>query len=168
MMAAPQTDSLVVRYVAPRVVPFILLYALYVLAHGDFGPGGGFQGGVIFAAGLVLLSLARGWAAGRASVPEVYSDALLPSGALLYAGIGLGSLVVGEAFLQYEAYAGPDADHAAKHFAHHLGLIGIETGVMITVSAAMVTLFFEMGRPKLYIDVARRRRADRASRGGGA
>jgi multicomponent Na+:H+ antiporter subunit B len=157
-----------VRYVAPRVVPFILIYALYVLAHGDFGPGGGFQGGVIFAAGLVLLALANGWAAGRDRIPEVWSDSLLPAGALFYAGIGLGSLIVGEAFLQYEAYAGSAGDAHAKHFAHHLGLIGIETGVMITVSAAMVTLFFEMGRPKRYIDVPRRPRERRGpSRGSG-
>jgi multicomponent Na+:H+ antiporter subunit B len=93
-------------------------------------------------------------------MPEPVSDALLPAGAMLYAGIGVVSMLVGGAFLQYGSLAlggGKEAEHAA----HHYGLIGIELGVTITVAGAMVTLFFEMARPKLYLDLPRRRREDR-------
>ncbi len=142
-----ETPSLIVRYVARRAVPFIQLYALYVLGHGEDGPGGGFQGGVIFASSFVLLALAYGWGQGRKHVPEKLFDLLAPAGCLLYAGIGFVALLVGGAFLQYEAFVGEGADHATKHHAHHFGLIGIELGVMLTVTASMVILFFEMSRP---------------------
>lgn len=142
------TPSLIVRYVARRAVPFIQLYALYVLGHGEDGPGGGFQGGVIFASSFVLLALVYGWREGRKHVPEKLFDLLAPAGCLLYAGIGFVALLLGGSFLQYEAFVGEGAGHAAKHHAHHFGLIGIELGVMLTVTASMVILFFEMSRPE--------------------
>lgn len=160
MIHAPQTGSLVVRYVATRSIPFIQLYALYVLCHGEDGPGGGFQAGVLFASAYVLQGLVHGWKAGRAGMPQGVSDTLNPTGALLYGAIGLGAVLLGGAFLQYEAYA---PEHA--HAAHHFGLIGIEIGVTITVAAAMVTLFFEMARPQLFLDdrSRSRRSADETS-----
>lgn len=143
MIRGQPTGSLVVRFISKRMVPFILLYALYVVGHGEDGPGGGFQGGVIFAAAYILLALSEGWVAGRRAVPQSVSDTLLPLGALLYAGIGFGALLAGGAFLEYAAYA---RHHA--HTAHHFGLIGIEVGVTITVAGSMITLFFEMARPR--------------------
>ncbi len=140
------TDSLIVRYIARRSVPFIQLYALYVLGHGEDGPGGGFQGGVIFASSFVLLGLANGWGYGRRAAPARLLDPLLPLGCLIYLGIGLAALLAGGAFLEYGALAGSDDPEVRRHW-HHYGLIGIEVGVMVTVSAAMATLFFEMARP---------------------
>ena len=52
---------LVLRVVAKLLMPFILIYGLYVQFHGDFGPGGGFQAGVIFAAGFILYALIFGF-----------------------------------------------------------------------------------------------------------
>jgi len=160
MMAKPHTGSLVVRFIARRSTPFILLFALYVVAHGEDGPGGGFQGGVIFAAAFVLVALAEGWGTGRERMPEPVSDVLMPTGALIYAGIGLVALLLGGAFLEYAALAvGGDAH--ARHAAHHFGLIGIEIGVTITVAGSMVTLFFEMARPKHFLDAPHRKRGER-------
>ena len=162
MMERPETGSIVVRFIARHSVPFIQLYALYVVAHGEDGPGGGFQGGVIFASAFILYALAEGWVRGRDRFPEPVGDALMPAGAMLYAGIGLVCLLLGGAFLQYAALAvGGDAH--AQHAAHHYGLIGIELGVTITVAGSMATLFFEMARPKYFLDLPprRRRRADR-------
>ncbi|MDF1700990.1 MAG: MnhB domain-containing protein [Planctomycetota bacterium] len=138
--------SPVIRYVALRAVPFIQLYALYVLGHGEDGPGGGFQGGVIFASSFVLMALVYGYGTGRKGAPEKITDILAPAGCVLYAGIGLICLLMGGAFLEYGRLAGEGASEAAKHSAHHFGLIGIEAGVMITVTASMITLFFEMAR----------------------
>jgi multicomponent Na+:H+ antiporter subunit B len=140
------TESPIVRYVARRSVPFIQLYALYVLGHGEDGPGGGFQGGVIFASAFVLLALANGWAYGRRAAPARVLDPLLPTGCMVYCGIGLLCWLAGGAFLEYAALAFSDDPHAHAHWRHY-GLIGIEIGVMITVSSAMATLFFEMARP---------------------
>jgi multicomponent Na+:H+ antiporter subunit B len=136
-----------VRYVARRAVPFIQLYALYVLGHGEDGPGGGFQGGVIFASSFVLLGLVFGYRAGRKGCPEKVTDVLAPLGCIVYAGIGMAALLAGGMFLQYEAFLPAGAGHHARLEAHKLGLTGIELGVMLTVTSAMVTLFFEMARP---------------------
>ena len=141
-----RTDSVVIRYLALRATPFIQLYALYVLGHGEDGPGGGFQGGVIFTASFVLMALAYGWPFGRKQVPQKVADLLAPTGALVYAGIGFACMLAGGAFLQYEAFATP-GDPSSIHYAHHFGLMGIEAGVMITVASSMAVLFFEMARP---------------------
>ncbi|MEC9015340.1 MAG: MnhB domain-containing protein, partial [Gemmatimonadota bacterium] len=53
-------DRVILRVGAKILIPFILLFALYVQFHGDYGPGGGFQAGVIFAAGFVLYGLIYG------------------------------------------------------------------------------------------------------------
>lgn len=165
MSPRPRTESLIVRYVGRRSIPFIQLYALFVLGHGEDGPGGGFQGGVIFASAFILLALIDGWGAGRRAWPQPLSDGLMPVGALIYGGIGLAALLAGGAYLQYEALAGGDPHHA--HVAHTLGLIGIEIGVQVTVSASMVTLFLEMSRPKGYADVTPADRPTRPTRTGG-
>ncbi|MEC7302741.1 MAG: MnhB domain-containing protein, partial [Pseudomonadota bacterium] len=51
---------LVIRVVSKLLIPFILLFGLYVQFHGDFGPGGGFQAGVIFASAFILYALIFG------------------------------------------------------------------------------------------------------------
>lgn len=163
MTLKPHTESDIVRYIARRCVPFIQIYALYVVAHGEDGPGGGFQGGVIFASGFILFAVVEGWRGGREHMPQSVSDALMPSGALLYAGIGLVCLLLGGAFLQYDTLATAGDAHA-RHAAHEYGLIGIELGVTITVAGSMATLFFEMARPKFYLDTPRRRRRLRPRR----
>ena len=159
--------SPIIRYIALRAVPFIQLYALYVLGHGEDGPGGGFQGGVIFAASFVLMALVFGYGRGREDAPEKATDLLAPIGCIIYAGIGLICLLLGGAFLEYGRLAGEGASEHAKHAAHHFGLIGIEAGVMITVTAAMTTLFFEMARDA-HVDHGQDRAADDGEEDGDA
>jgi multicomponent Na+:H+ antiporter subunit B len=142
-----KTPSPIVRYIARRTVPLIQLYALYVLGHGEDGPGGGFQGGVIFASSFVLIVLTFGYAHGQRESRPALLDVFAPMGAMVYAGVGVLCLLAGGAFLEYGAFVGPDADHHAQHMAHHFGLMGIELGVMLTVTTSMVTLFLEMARP---------------------
>lgn len=137
------TPSIILRYVARPAVPFIQLYALYVLGHGEDGPGGGFQGGVIFAASIVLLALVEGMPEGKRNAPPGATDLLMPFGCLIYAGIGAACVLAGGAFLAYGALAFSN-DPVAQNHMHHYGLIGIEVGVLVAVAASMVTLFFEM------------------------
>ena len=51
------SDYLVLRVIAKLLIPFILLFGFYVQMHGDYGPGGGFQAGVIVAAAFILYAL---------------------------------------------------------------------------------------------------------------
>ena len=84
---------LVLRVVAKLLMPFIFLFALYVQFHGDFGPGGGFQAGVIFAAGFILYALIFGLKNAASVIPVGVLRFGIALGVLLYAGVGVFNLV---------------------------------------------------------------------------
>lgn len=128
---------LVLRVVAKLLIPFILLFALYVQFHGDYGPGGGFQAGVIFGAGFILYALIFGVnTATRVVARPAPVRILVGLGVLLYGGVGVASLILGGNYLDYNVLA---HDPVAGQ---HLGILLIELGVGITVAAVMVTIFF--------------------------
>lgn len=93
--------DLVLRVVAKLLIPFIVLFALYVQFHGDFGPGGGFQAGVILAAAFVLYALIFGLASARKVVPEPLVEAMMALGVLIYAGVGVAGIVLGGNYLDF-------------------------------------------------------------------
>ncbi len=128
---------LVLRVVAKLLIPFILLFALYVQFHGDYGPGGGFQAGVIFGAGFILYALIFGVnTATRVVARPAPVRILVGLGVLLYGGVGVASLILGGNYLDYNVLA---HDPVAGQ---HLGILLIELGVGTTVAAVMVTIFF--------------------------
>ena len=92
----------VLRVVAKLLIPFILIFALYVQFHGDFGPGGGFQAGVIFAAALILYGLVYGLPAVHKVAPPKVIEKLTALGLLVYAGTGLVCMLLGGNFLDYD------------------------------------------------------------------
>lgn len=130
------SQQTLLRVVAKMATPFILAFGCYVILHGELGPGGGFQGGVIVAAGFILYGLVFGADELRRRIPPIYIDACMALGALLYAGVGLASMLAGGNFLDYgmlnPAYAG---DAEAK------GMTLVEYGVGLTVASVMVTIY---------------------------
>lgn len=126
----------VLRVVAKLLIPFILLFALYVQFHGDYGPGGGFQAGVIFASAFILYGLIFGLDAARKVAPPDVIRILIALGVLLYAGVGVASLLLGGNFLDYNVLADDPVQ------GQHLGILLIELGVGTTVAAVMITIFF--------------------------
>ena len=140
-------DFLVLRVMSKLLLPFILIFALYVQFHGDFGPGGGFQAGVIFAAGFILYGLIYGTANAEAVLPRGILRFGISAGVLLYGGTGVYDLLVGGNYLDYSVMA-----HDPVH-GQHLGITLIELGVGITVASVMVTIFYTFagrgrGRPR--------------------
>jgi len=127
----------VIRVAAKILIPPILLFALYVQFHGDFGPGGGFQAGVIFGAAIILYGLVFGLAATEAVIPAQVAKILTAFGVLLYAGVGVWSLMLGGNFLDYNALDSHDPVHG-----QHLGILIIELGVGVTVASVMIVLFY--------------------------
>ena len=120
------------------LIPYILLYALYVQFHGDFGPGGGFQAGVIFAAAYILHALVYGLKRTEHAAPRNIIEKLIPLGVLLYAGVGIWCVVKGGKFLEYNVL---NPEHPAH--GQHLGILLVELGVGITVFSAMLMIFYK-------------------------
>ena len=126
----------VLRVSSKLLMPPIMLFALYVQFHGDFGPGGGFQAGVIFASAFILYALLFGVPRARRVVPAGVTRAPLALGLLLFAGTGVAGLLLGGNYLNYSVLA-----HDPVH-GQHLGILIIEFGVGMTVASAMITIFF--------------------------
>ena len=128
--------NLILRLVAKLLIPLIFLFGLYVQFHGDFGPGGGFQAGVIFAAGIILYGLIWGVESAKQIIPPPVLKILASFGLFLYAMTGVAALMLGGNYLEYTVLA--DNQIAGQH----LGILVIEAGVGITVSAVMLIIFF--------------------------
>lgn len=128
--------NIIVREVANLFFPIIILFGLYVQFHGDFGPGGGFQAGVIIAVGIILYALVHGLDKTRRLIPEKAVRIGMSLGVLLYAGVGVVTLLLGAEFLNYNVLA------ANPLSGQHLGIFLIELGVGITVATVMVMIFY--------------------------
>ncbi len=126
-------NQVILRVVAKLLIPYILLYAFYVQWHGDFGPGGGFQAGVIFAAGVVLYALIFGLQAAESAIRPRVVRAGIALGLVLYIGVGVVTTLQGGAFLAYDALG---------HHGQHRGILLVETGVFITVASVMISIFY--------------------------
>ena len=126
----------VLRVTSKLLIPVILLFALYVQFHGDFGPGGGFQAGVIFASAFILYALIFNIDTARKVVPAWVRRVGLASGLLLYSGVGVAGLLLGGNYLDYSVLADE------PKIGQHLGITLIELGVGVTVASAMITIFY--------------------------
>ena len=128
-------QKIILRVISKFLIPYILLFALYVQWHGDFGPGGGFQAGIIFAAGFILYALIFGVATLREVVPAAATRFLLVVGVLLYSGVGIVGILMGGNYLDYNVLG------AVPQSGQHIGVLLVEFGVGITVASSMITIF---------------------------
>lgn len=129
-------DQVVLRVVAKIMIPFIIIFGLYVITHGDFGPGGGFQGGVILASAFILYGLVYGKQRLAEAIPPRVVEVVAACGVLLYAGVGLYGLLAGGNFLDY-SYIKPHDPRAGEAW----GIILVEYGVGLTVTAVMLIIY---------------------------
>ena len=129
-------DYLVLRVIAKLMIAFMLLFALYVQFHGDFGPGGGFQAGVISAAAIIFYAIIYGLPAARAVVPDWLVETMVGAGVLLYAGVGIAGLLLGGNYLDYFVLARDPVE------GQHRGIFWVEMGVLITVAGGMLKIFY--------------------------
>ena len=137
-------DRVILRVGAKILIPFILIFALYVQFHGDYGPGGGFQAGVIFAAAFILYSLVHGLGDAIKVLPPKAAYVCGALGIMIYVGVGYVTLALGGNFLDYNVLA-----HDPTH-GQHYGIMGVELGVLITVFGAMTAIFYAfVGRRRI-------------------
>ncbi|MEW6429279.1 MAG: hydrogen gas-evolving membrane-bound hydrogenase subunit E [Thermodesulfobacteriota bacterium] len=134
--------DVILREASRLLVPPMQLFALYVVAHGHHSPGGGFQGGVILGASLILLAVSFDlrWVLGR--IRERTLLLFAGVGVSIYAGIGALCLVLGGNFLAYGHWK--DILRSSEEMAHSHGMLGVEIGVAITVMCIMVSLYLDL------------------------
>ena len=120
-------------------MPFIQLFALYVIAHGHHSPGGGFQGGVILGSSFILLALSFDLRFLLKRMKERTLNLLCAAGVVIFSGVGLICMGLGLNFLDYSALSKilPVDQIAARSW----GILFVEIGVGITVMAAMVIIY---------------------------
>ena len=128
--------EIIIKVVSQKLIPLILLFALYVQFHGDFGPGGGFQAGAIFSAGFILYSLIVGFDKLISTVSARLLELISVTGVLLYIGVGFLCMVKGGEFLNYSVLG--DTQVAGQH----LGILLVELGVFLTVFSVLLLIFY--------------------------
>lgn len=143
MKDLPQMNQQVLlRLISKMLIPFILMFGIYVITHGEVGPGGGFQGGVLLAAAFILYGLVFGVDELKRVLPTRVTDVTMALGAFIYAGTGAVNLFVGGNFLDYgemrNLFGGSRGDMQAW------GLTSVEYGVGITVCSVMVTIYTQI------------------------
>jgi multicomponent Na+:H+ antiporter subunit B len=126
----------VLRVVGKLLIPYMLVFGLYVQFHGDFGPGGGFQAGVISAAAVIFYALIFGLPAAQRLVPDALVEAMVAGGVFLYMAVGFAGLALGGNFLDYFVLHGDPVE------GQHRGIFWVELGVLITVSGVMLKIFY--------------------------
>jgi multicomponent Na+:H+ antiporter subunit B len=135
--------NLILRVIAKYLFPVIALFAFYVQFHGDYGPGGGFQAGVILSVAFIFYALVFGLDTAEQVLPHNVLRILASTGVVIYAGTGVVTMFMGGNFLDYDLLALNPVE------GQHIGMMLIELGVGITVGAIMLMIFFAFaGREK--------------------
>jgi multicomponent Na+:H+ antiporter subunit B len=133
-------NYLILKVVLVRIIPLVILFALYVQFHGDYGPGGGFQAGVIFGAGLITYGLLSGSRNMLGVISEKWVITGMASGVLIYGLVGVAAMLSGGEFLNYSVLA------ESPTTGQHIGILLIELGVGVTVAFTMISLFVSFNR----------------------
>ncbi|RZO68507.1 MAG: Na(+)/H(+) antiporter subunit B [Parvularculaceae bacterium] len=131
-------EHLILRIMMKVLFAPIILFALYVQFHGDYGPGGGFQAGVIFAVAFILHGLIHGVDATRIALPQKVLSIMMVVGLMFYAGTGVLTMLLGGNLLGYDVIDPESTHHAGQHY----GILLVEFGVGLTVAATMITIFY--------------------------
>lgn len=126
--------SVINKVVSIFMLPFMVLFALYIQIFGEVGPGGGFQAGAIIASAFIAIDLSVH------SINKYFDSNMLAIfgsiGVLIYFITGLYSLAFGENFLNYFVLPGDSPQI--------LGILLVEIGVGVTVSAILLLLYMEV------------------------
>ena len=133
-------DNPIICLVSRVVSPFIMIFALYVIFHGHYSPGGGFQGGTMLAAAVLLVRLGAGSEIGQLQFKKSWGTPLGSAGVLIYFGTGLVAMLLGGNFLNYEFL--PLGGHADA--VRGWGILFVEIGVGLAVMGILVAIYDDL------------------------
>ena len=134
--------DLIIKTTCRFIIPFVQIFALYVVAHGHYSPGGGFQGGVILGATVILYALSRNLTMALGWVSEKAASISAAVGVLIYTGAGVLCVIAGKVFLDYSALKpilGTDKVMARSH-----GIFIVEIGVAVAVTTVMIWIYYNL------------------------
>jgi len=133
-------DNPITTLISSIVAPFIMLFGLYIVFHGHYSPGGGFQGGTMLAASVIILRLALGTDIGQMQFSRKLGTPLGSLGVLIYFGTGLLSMIFGGTFLNYHFL--PVSNLASQQ--RSLGILFVEIGVGLAVMAILIAIYDDL------------------------
>jgi multicomponent Na+:H+ antiporter subunit B len=138
----PVGDSQIVKGGVRLMVPFIQLFGLYIIVHGHYSPGGGFQGGVVLSSSFILLALAYDLKTSIRHFPVRVNAVLSNIGPMIYTGVAFLCAVMGGMFLDYSALNKiiPLGLVEWRSF----GIFLVEVGVGLAVMSIMLSLFWDL------------------------
>lgn len=136
-------NFIILKKIILFIIPYIILYAIYIQLNGETSPGGGFQAGVIFASGIIALDLIKG----QKETKKFFSTKALcicgVLGVLIYATTGIISFFFDDNYLNYYSIAKtPVTSNLLK--AQHIGIFSIELGVGLTVASIMYLIYLSL------------------------
>lgn len=131
----------IILTVSAAVSPFIMVFGLYIIFHGHYSPGGGFQGGTMLAAALLLVRLAAGYNIAQLQFKKIWGTPLGSIGVLIYFGTGFIAMLSGGEFLNYAFLPFPGLSAPELR---SLGILMIETGVGLAVMAILVAIYDDL------------------------
>ncbi len=137
-MIKQRYQSIIIQIICSLIVPFIQLFALYVIFHGHYGPGGGFQGGVLLAVSVILQRLYLGKEVSYQKFPPAMAMALGAIGMLIFGLAGIIPMVTGGSFLDYAYLPLPWVSGAELRY---LGILIVEVGIGLAVFGTLVLIF---------------------------
>lgn len=132
------TDSVVVRLSCRIVARIIQVFAIYVVFHGHYSPGGGFQGGGLLAAAVILMRIGEGLEASQREIPSRYALLIGSIGGLVFLLSGIANVIFGGRYLQYDSlpFKGIPTEDL-----HYWEILVIEVGVAVAVMGILVAIF---------------------------
>lgn len=136
------TKDPVLNAVAFLMVPFIILFALYIQFHGDYTPGGGFQAGIIIASGIILYSMLFGIPTTLKAIPYSIIKFTNMLGILIYGGTGIIPILLGQNFLSYNILSTNNVT------GQKFGIFFVELGVALTVYSSMLIIYISFASRK--------------------
>lgn len=132
------SSSPIILILSKAISPYIMLFGIYVVLHGHYSPGGGFQGGAMLAASVLLIRIAVEERLHQMHFQKGLGIPLGALGVVIFFATGLVSVFIGGFFLDYNMLPLPGLLPAELHNA---GILIIEIGVGLAVMAILISIY---------------------------
>jgi multicomponent Na+:H+ antiporter subunit B len=134
--------SIIVSLACRVIAPFIFVYGIYVIMFGHYSPGGGFQGGTILAANVIMMRMVLGKEVTYKKFPPQMGLILGAIGLIIYAGTGLVALLMGGNFLDYSYLPIGVPDPERRYY----GIFSVDIGIALAVFGVLLSIFDSLSK----------------------